>query len=108
MAFVNAGGIPALGKGQFDSLMGGVATNIDGGTLQSHQVQTFLLAHPDPDFTAAAGGPGPTGYASGDVTNFKSAYSDLEQFYQIYIGAQNLAVAKDFRTFVKLIIVGVH
>jgi hypothetical protein len=108
MAFVNAGGIPALGKGQFDNLMNGTAMNVDGSTLQAHQIETFLLAHPDADFTALAGGPGPTGYAAGDVTNFKSAYSDLEQFYQIYIGAQNLAVAKDFRTFVKLIIVSVH
>jgi hypothetical protein len=108
MAFVNAGGIPALGKGQFDSLMNGVIQNIDGSLNQAHQIQTFLLAHPDADFTAAAGGPGPTGYASGDVTNFKSAFSDMEQLYQIYIGAQNLLVAKDFRTFTKLIASLVH
>lgn len=108
MAFVNAGGMPGLGKGQFDSLMNSVITSLDGVLLQVQEVQAFLAAHPDADFTAGAGGPGPTGYAAGDVANFKSAFSDLDQLRTIYQGGANLLVAKDFRAFSKLLITGVH
>lgn len=108
MAFLNAGGMPGLGKGQFDSLMNAVITQLDGVMLQIQEIEVFLAAHPDADFTAAAGGPGPTGYASGDVTNFKSAFSDLDQLRTIYQGSANLSVAKDFRTFAKLLSSLVH
>lgn len=113
MAFVNAGGIPALGKGQFDSLMNGVIQNLDGAFAQIQAIQVFLAAHPDADFTAAAGGPGPTGYASGDVTNFKSAFSELDELRKIYTGAGNQHTLRgdasyDYRTFAKLIATLVH
>lgn len=108
MAFLNAGGMPGLGKGQFDQLMNSVITQLDGVMLQIQEIEVFLAAHPDADFTAAAGGPGPTGYASGDVTNFKSAFSDLDQLRTIYQGSANLSVAKDFRTFAKLLSSLVH
>jgi hypothetical protein len=108
MAFINAGGIPALTKGQFDAQMNGIIQALDGAFSQVQALEAFLTAHPDADFTAAAGGPGPTGYAAGDVTNFKSAFSDLDQLRTIYQGSANLLVAKDFRTFAKLIATLVH
>lgn len=108
MAFVNAGGMTALTKAAFDSLMNGVIQNLDGAMLQVQEIEAFLTAHPDADFTALAGGPGPTGYAAGDVTNFKSAFSDLDQLRTIYQGLATLGTAKDFRTFAKLIATLVH
>jgi hypothetical protein len=108
MAFVNAGGMPSLTKGQFDNQMNGIIQALDGAFNQVQQLEAFLAAHPDADFTAAAGGPGPTGYAAGDVTNFKSAFSDLDQLRTIYQGSANLGTAKDFRTFAKLIATLVH
>ena len=108
MAFVNAGGIASLSKAGFDSLMNGVIENIDGSLLQAQAIQAFLLANPDANFTAAAGGPGPTGYAAGDVSTFKSAFSDMDQLRQIYQGLATLGTAKDFRSFTKLIATLIH
>ena len=107
MAFTNAGGIATLGKPQFDALMNAVIQNLDGALGQVQQIQAFLAAHLDADFTAVTGS-GPTGYASGDIATVKSAFSDLDQLRTIYQGSANLSVAKDFRTFAKLIATLVH
>jgi len=107
MAFVNAGGIAQLSKAQFDSLMNGCIQNLDGALLQAQAIQAFFTAHPDADFTTTSGA-GPINYASGDVTNMKSAFSDLDQLRTIYQGSATLGTAKDFRTFAKLIATLVH
>jgi hypothetical protein len=103
MAFAGAGTTNTLTKATFDNVMGNIINALDGAFSQVQEIQTFFAAHPDADFTAAAGGPGPTGYAAGDVTTMKSAYTDLDQLRTIYQGTANLVVAKDFRTFAKLI-----
>ena len=107
MAFAGAGGIATLGKPQFDSLVNSIIQNLDGALAQVQQVQAFLAAHPDADFTAGTG-PGPTGYASGDIATLKSAFSDLDQLRTIYQGSATLGTAKDFRAFAKLIASLIH
>lgn len=107
MAFVNAGGMPALTKAVLDSQMNSIIQNLDGVMGEIQAMEAFFTAHPDTDFTAVTG-PGPVGYAAGDVTNFKSAFSDLDQLRTIYQGSATLGTAKDFRTFAKLIATLVH
>jgi hypothetical protein len=114
LAFVNAGGMPSLPKASFDGLLNNVISNIDGVMLQIQELQQFMTAHPDADFTVASTNPGPTGYAAGDVANFKSAIADLDQLRTIYQGISSQSTlrgnsnAYDYRTFAKLLISGVH
>jgi hypothetical protein len=103
MAFSGAGTTNQLTKSSLDNSLGSIISALDGAFAQIQAMEAFFAAHPDADFTAAAGGPGPTGYASGDVSTMKSAYSDLDQLRTIYQGTANLVVAKDFRAFAKLI-----
>lgn len=109
MAFAGAGTTNTLTKASFDSSMGSIISNLDAAFNQIQELETFFAAHPDADFTATAGGPGPTGYVQADVTTMKSAYSDLDHLRQIYQGvsSQNTIQgnnnAYDFRTFAKLI-----
>lgn len=102
MSFAGAGTTNTLTKAVLDNQMGSIISAIDGALLQAHELQQFFLAHVDGDFTASTGA-GPTGYVQADVNTMKSAFTDLEQLYQIFIGSQNLASAKDFRAFAKLI-----
>jgi hypothetical protein len=71
-----------------------MAVNTDGMLLQWHEFRTYV--------TGAGGGLAglqiaPLSYSLADATTIFNTSADLEQLYQIYIGAQNLAVAKDFR-----------
>lgn len=109
MAFSAAGNTGSLSKTQFDSLCGSIASNMDAVMNQVQALQTFFAANADANFTAASGGPGPTGYTSGDIAILKSAFSDLDQLRTIYQGSATLGSVKDFRAFIKQIWgTGVH
>lgn len=43
------------------------------------------------------------GYVQGEVNILRSATGDMDELRRIYEGLANLAVAKDFRTFAKLL-----
>ena len=43
------------------------------------------------------------GYSAGEVAQLRSAVGDMDQLRTIYEGGAALAVAKDFRTFAKLL-----
>lgn len=101
MAFANAGGTGTLTKASLDAQMMNIFTGLDGLMNQIQAMEAFFTQNADANFTAAAGGPGPTGYIEADVTTFKSALSDLDQLRQIYQGLATLGTAKDFRTFPK-------
>jgi len=109
MAFANAGGTGTLTKGQLDAQMSNIFNALDALFAQVQATQAFFVANVDANFTAGAGGPGPTGYASGDVTTMKSAMSDLDQLRQIYQGGSSQSTlrgnsnAYDYRTFTKLL-----
>lgn len=84
----------ALTQPIFDSQIGNMAVGVDGNLLQWHELRTYI--------TGAGGGLSglqapPLSYSSGNATTIFNTSADLEQLYQIYIGAQNLLVAKDFR-----------
>ena len=108
MSFAGAGGFASLTKSQFDALMNQVIQNLDQAFLQVQQIQTIMAAHVDADFTAANTNPGPTGYAAGDVTTMKSAFSDLDLLRTVYQGTATQGTIKDFRAFAKLISTLVH
>ena len=85
-------------KGQIDSTAG-LFVQLQNVFDQIERVQTFLLATPDATLQAA-----PYGYTAGEVAQLKSAFTDAVQLIGIYKGTQILAVAKDFRTFSKLLV----
>jgi hypothetical protein len=90
----------AVVRANFDSQIGAMAQNLDGGLIQWHQLNTYV--------TGVGGGfsgiqAAPLSYTdtpsgSGDATRVFGACADMEQLYQIYIGAQALATAKNFQT----------
>ena len=77
-----------------NSQLANLANQTDGLLIEWHQFRTYV--------TGAGGGlaglqAAPLSLSSADATLVFNTSSDLEQLYQIYIGGQNLAVAKDFR-----------
>jgi hypothetical protein len=107
-AFAGAGGMPALSKAQFDALQAGVLQSWDGSQVECVQINTFLLAHPDADFTAAAGGPGPTGYTSGDIAVVKSAFADTKILNDVRLGNATQGSLKNFNAFTGQLVDLVH
>jgi len=57
-------------------------------------MQSYLNSTPDADLVNL-------GYTSNEVAVLKTAFTDLTQLGNIFIGAASLTTAKDFRTFVK-------
>ena len=57
-------------------------------------MQEYLLQTPDSDLIAL-------GFTADDVASLKTAFGDLAQLGRIWVGAEPLAAAKDFRTFVR-------
>jgi hypothetical protein len=104
MTFANAGLEAALTKASLDQQVGQIVSQVQTLLHQASEMKlNFFDAHPDADFTAAAGGPGPTGYSAGDIATVKSSLADMNQLYQISIGSQALATAKNFYAFTNLI-----
>jgi len=85
-------------KDQIDNNGGSLLKNLDDALARCERLQTWLLATPDATLQAA-----PYSYSSQEVATLKSAFSDIAQLATIYRGTANLAVAKDFRQFAKLL-----
>lgn len=100
-----------IARTSFDQDIGNKSNGIDLALLQWHQLNTYVVG-PGGGFSGLQSTPlsytdVPGG--SGDATHVFGGCADMEQLYQIYIGAQNLAVAKDFRSNIKFLFgTGVH
>lgn len=92
-------GLNTPSKSQIDGLAGSLPMTLEDWIVRVERFQAFLAATLDATLTAA-----PYSYTAQEVANLKSAYTDLTQLIAIYRGTQNLAVAKDFRSFTKLLI----
>lgn len=78
-----------------NSQAGALCASLQSIFRQIDEFQQFLLAT---DLTQS-----PILMGSADQAVIKSAFTDLEKLYQIFIGAQTQGTAYDFRTFAKQI-----
>lgn len=74
-----------------DAIVGELAVSINRNFRRAAQLKIEVDSYNDAALTAA-------GYSAGDITVIRNLVADLGQLNNIYIGAANLAVAKDFRT----------
>ena len=84
-------------KTDIDARAGQLALQLRDTLRQIQLFEAYLVATPDATLITA-------GYIQAEVNTLKSAYSDLDQLRTIYEGGANLSVAKDFRTFAKLLV----
>ena len=87
-----AGLTATLTKATVDQLTGTVAQRLNQAFLDVATTKSFLDVHDDAALEAL-------GYSPADVAAIRSAYADLDQLRTIYVGAADLAAAKDFRVF---------
>lgn len=80
-----------------NSRLAGISIGLDRSLLQIQQFKVWLDSLSDATLIATYG------YVQGDLDIIRSAVADLDQLRTIYQGSVNLAVAKDFRTFDKLV-----
>lgn len=76
---------------------GSVAALVRDALEEAAAFKAWLDTKPDADLVTL-------GMLQADVTTVKSAMGDLNQLQTIYLGTANLSVAKDFRTFAKLLV----
>lgn len=81
-------------KGEIDSRMGQLARDYQKVFRDLAILKGYFDSTTDPTLVAL-------GYTSQEVAVLKSAIADLNQLYDISRGSVNLAVAKDFNTFVR-------
>lgn len=86
-------GLPVT-KNEIDTRAGDIARAFQKQFEDVATMQSYLLATPDADLVAL-------GFTSDEVAALKTAFTDLAQLGQIWIGAEALPTAKDFRTFVR-------
>jgi hypothetical protein len=82
-----------ISKPEIDARAGDIARGFQDLFQDVVTLQQFLSATADPDLVAL-------GYTDADVATIKTAFGDLSQLAQIWIGAQPLPAPKDFRVFV--------
>lgn len=87
---------PNIDKGRVLSAATSIAHNLGAALEQAGDFQTFLLATADADLVAL-------GFSSSEVSTMKSAFTDMEQLHQVFLGNATRTPAYDYRTFVKLI-----
>lgn len=75
---------------------GNAALHVRQALAEAETVKAWLDTQSDVQLVA-------TGLTQADVNTIRSALGDLVQLETIYTGAANLTVAKDFRTFAKLL-----
>jgi hypothetical protein len=85
-------GLP-ITKNEIDTRAGDIARRFQQNFGDVVTLQQYLVATPDPDLVAL-------GYTADEIASLKTAYLDLTQLGRIWIGAEPLTAAKDFRVFV--------
>jgi hypothetical protein len=85
-------GLPVT-KSEIDARAGDLARAFQDHFGDVVTMQSFLVAKPNADLEAM-------GYTPDEVATLKTAFADLTELGQIWIGAAALASAKDFRVFV--------
>ncbi len=83
-----------LTKDQIDDVIGDALRNVNVSFDRVGELQNWLDSKTDGDLTTL-------GYNGTEIANLRSAFSDIGQLRDIFVGAANLTVAKDFRTFAK-------
>jgi hypothetical protein len=101
-----AGLTASLTTASFNSQVGSIINQLDGVMHQVDQMRTWIIG-------AGGGLSGleatPLSYSVTDATNIFNAFADLEQLYQIYIGASSQNTLRgnnnafDYRTNASLI-----
>jgi len=86
-------GLPVT-KSEIDTRAGDIARAFQDHFGDVVTMQSFLAATPNADLELL-------GYTADEVASLKTAFTDLTQLGQIWIGAAALPAAKDFRQFVK-------
>lgn len=81
-------------KGEIDSRMGQLARDYQKLWRDLAILKTYFDATANGTIEAL-------GYSAAEVAVLKSAIADLNQLYDISRGSANLAVAKDFQSFVR-------
>lgn len=77
-------------KAAVDSFVGEISVSINRDFRRAQQFKIELDSVTDAQLTAA-------GYTAGEITTLRTLATDLELLADIYTGAANLALAKDFR-----------
>lgn len=86
-------GLPVT-KTEVDQRSGDTARAFQRVFEDAATMQLYLEGTPDSDLVAL-------GYTASEVTVLKSAFNDLALLGRIWTGQENLATAKDFRTFLR-------
>jgi hypothetical protein len=81
-------------KAELDARAGDLARQFQRSFGDVVTLQEYLLATSDADLVAL-------GYTTDEVASLKTAFTDLMQLANIWIGAEPLPAAKDFRVFVR-------
>lgn len=84
----------AVTKQEIDTRAGDIARNFQRQFEDVGTMQTYLVQTPDADLIAL-------GFTGDDVASLKTAFADLAQLANIWVGNEALAAPKDFRTFVR-------
>lgn len=80
-------------KSEIDTRAGDLARTFQRAFGDVVTMQSYLVSTPNADLEAL-------GYTPEDVAALKTAFADLQQLGEIWIGAIALEAPKDFRTFV--------
>jgi len=86
-------GLP-VSKSEVDNRAGQIAKSFQKAFNDVATMQSYLVQTPNADLVAL-------GYTDQEVATLKTAYTDLAQLADIWIGKSSLPAAKDFRTFVR-------
>lgn len=84
-------------KASINQRIGSLSSQLDANFLRVQQFKAWMDSLSDATLISTYG------YVQADLDVIRSAVADLDQLRTIYQGAVNLAVAKDFRTFDKLL-----
>ena len=85
-------GLPVT-KDEIDARSGDISRAFQKQFGDVVTMQSFLTATPNADLEAL-------GYSADEVATLKTAFADLMQLGEIWVGNDALAAPKDFRTFV--------
>ncbi len=84
----------AVTKKELDAAITGIGTDIHLAMKRATDFKYYLDGVLDADLTALT-------YSAEDIANLRTAVADIDQLSTVFRGAAALAVAKDFRTFLR-------